>query len=162
MDVKGFLQSKWEPRQEFIPAPALSDFFTEEIEKAKKENPEKSEDDIILEVVGFTVRGLTGVELRNVADKVEGRKTITSLFNTILSEELKKAGEFIQDKLDPKIDTASATAIYYFVKSLVYPKIEIADRLEVARKLLDKFPVILFKIYRRVEVLTGLGATKKK
>lgn len=168
MDASAFISAQLEARTEFVSVQELAPFFKQDIEAAVSKRLEETGADAVAEaekaemvrqICGFTVRGLTGPEFGKAKKQAQDRRNFVAIAEGLFSAAPKKITEALRDLYGASTDISEEDAlnIYMLMDGIIEPQFQPDQKLQVIRKLYDAFPIDFQHIARRILILTGLG-----
>lgn len=142
-DAKRFMKTKWEPRTEEVPVPALADFFSAGAKAVWK------------------VRGLTGQEIGQANEAPDNFKTMAAAVEALAgAQAMKEKVTAIRDLLG--LGGKTPADIAKRLEHLTLGSVDPPCTLDLAVRLCEAFPIEFFELTNRILKLSGLGKVPGK
>ena len=134
---KSFIDTKYVPRTFKVPVPALKDFFD------KADKPE------------FEVRGLTGVEIGQTNEAINGYDNKVAIVEALLSQQKEEIVSAIKKFIGVSDDVAKDTALSFeqMILACVNPKVD----LQLVKKICKVSPGSFTLISNKIRYLSAQG-----
>ncbi|GAF96882.1 unnamed protein product [marine sediment metagenome] len=136
-DSKGFMNTKFQPREASVPVPDLKEFFEE------GDKPE------------WKVRGLTGQELGRTNEAAERNRNIAAILEGLVAPGSHEKIESVRQLLGVGNETPQDIARR--LEMLTVGSVEPPCDIELALKLCTVFPIEFYQITTKIVGLTGKG-----